>query len=119
LVPKAFCSEFFEFEASDVRALYKGMEQFVDSPQLPRPRLVKAPLLPRRSTRRTSIMAAAPLASSCKVVLAGSIAKAILAEVGEGIKTLNRAPRLHGFLANSDPAARMYADWTAKTCKDK
>jgi methylenetetrahydrofolate dehydrogenase (NAD+) len=53
------------------------------------------------------------------VVLAGAIAKALLSEVSDGIKALERAPRLHGFLANSDPAARMYADWTAKTCKDK
>ena len=57
--------------------------------------------------------------SSCKVVLASAIAKKLLAEVNEGLQTLQRPPRLHGFLANEDPAARMYADWTAKTCREK
>ncbi|KAH0562087.1 NAD-dependent 5,10-methylenetetrahydrafolate dehydrogenase [Trichoglossum hirsutum] len=54
----------------------------------------------------------------CKVVLAGTIAKAILGEVREGLSRLPRVPLLVGFLANADPAARMYADWTAKTCKE-
>ena len=57
--------------------------------------------------------------SSCKVVLAGSIAKSLLTEVREGIVRLDRPLRLHGFLANRDPAAKMYAEWTAKTCRDK
>ncbi|KAK4635188.1 Methylenetetrahydrofolate dehydrogenase [NAD(+)] [Fulvia fulva] len=56
--------------------------------------------------------------SSCKVVLANSIAKSLLSEVTAGIQKLDRAPRLHGFLANQDPAARMYADWSAKTCTE-
>ena len=56
---------------------------------------------------------------SCKVVLAGSIAKALLVEVNAGLQELEQAPRLVGFLANQDPAARMYADWTAKTCREK
>lgn len=55
----------------------------------------------------------------CKVVLANNIAKNLLQEVAAGIKALERPPQLHGFLANRDPAGRMYADWTAKTCKDK
>nr|POF26311.1 methylenetetrahydrofolate dehydrogenase [nad(+)] [Quercus suber] len=53
--------------------------------------------------------------ASCKTVLAGSIAKKLLAEVQDGLKDLDRAPRLHGFLANDDPGARMYAEWTART----
>ena len=57
--------------------------------------------------------------SSCKVVLAGSIAKSLLTEVRGGIVQLDRPPRLHGFLANRDLAAKMYAEWTAKTCRDK
>ncbi len=56
---------------------------------------------------------------ACKTVLAGSIAKQLLAEVKDGLQQLDRTPRLHGFLANKDPAAKMYADWTAKTCKEK
>ncbi|KAI9717866.1 MAG: hypothetical protein M1812_004393 [Candelaria pacifica] len=59
---------------------------------------------------------ATPEVASCKVVLAGAVAKSLLAEVSEGLQTLQRAPLLVGFLANTDPAARMYADWTKKTC---
>lgn len=57
--------------------------------------------------------------TSCKVVLAGNIAKKLQAEVQDGLKKLDRPPHLVGFLANTDPAARMYADWTAKTCAEK
>lgn len=64
-------------------------------------------------------MATSNGASSCKVVLAGSIAKKLLEEVKDGLQKLDRPPQLHGYLANQDPAARMYADWTAKTCKEK
>ncbi|KAK4545704.1 hypothetical protein LTR36_002658 [Oleoguttula mirabilis] len=63
-------------------------------------------------------MSATSIAGPCKVVLAGSVAKQLLVEVNAGLQTLDRPPRLHGFLANKDPAARMYADWTAKTCKE-
>lgn len=55
---------------------------------------------------------------ACKVVLASSIAKKLLAEVHADLQKLDRKPRLHGFLANHDPAAKMYADWTAKTCAE-
>ena len=57
--------------------------------------------------------------ASCKVVLAASVAKNLLAEVHEGLAKLDRTPVLMGFLANADPAARMYADWTERTCKEK
>lgn len=63
-------------------------------------------------------MATQPTPAACKVVLASSIAKKLLSEVHEGLRTVERPPRLHGFLANKDPAAKMYADWTAKTCKE-
>lgn len=56
---------------------------------------------------------------SCKVVLAGSIAKGILSEVQEGLSKIGRKPHLRGILANADPAAKVYADWTERTCKDK
>lgn len=56
---------------------------------------------------------------NCKVVLAQSVAKSLLSEVEDNLVKLGRSPLLVGFLANSDPAARMYADWTAKTCKEK
>ena len=57
--------------------------------------------------------------TSCKVVLAGKIAQRLQAEVADGLKKLARPPHLVGFLANKDPAARMYADWTGKTCTEK
>ncbi|KAL9061240.1 MAG: hypothetical protein Q9206_000635 [Seirophora lacunosa] len=44
--------------------------------------------------------------ASCKVVLAGSIAKRLQFEVGEGLSKLERKPLLVGFLANKDPSAR-------------
>ena len=55
----------------------------------------------------------------CKVVLAGVIAKTLLAEVSEGVKKLEKAPLLVGFLSSQDPAARVYADWTGRTCREK
>ena len=65
-------------------------------------------------------MATTQIASaSCKVVLAGTIAKGLLTEVSEGLKRLDRPPHLLGILANADPSARLYAEWTEKTCREK
>jgi methylenetetrahydrofolate dehydrogenase (NAD+) len=50
-----------------------------------------------------------------RTILASTIAKTYIAEVEQGVKDLGRSPKLVGFLANDDPAARMYADWTGKT----
>ena len=56
----------------------------------------------------------------CKVILAGSVAKSILTEVQTGLKALHgRQPHLLGILANTDAAAKVYADWTQKTCEEK
>jgi methylenetetrahydrofolate dehydrogenase (NAD+) len=55
----------------------------------------------------------------CKVILAGSVAKGLLEEVKEGLSRLEKKPLLVGFLANEDPAAQMYADWSLKTCVEK
>ena len=63
--------------------------------------------------------ATADAPASCKVILAGSIAKSLQAEVAEGLSKLVKPPLLVGFLANADPGARMYADWTDRTCKEK
>ena len=57
--------------------------------------------------------------TSCKVVLAGTVAKGLLTEVSEGLSMLGRSPLLVGFLANTDPAARKYAEWTDRTCREK
>ena len=57
--------------------------------------------------------------SSCKVILAATVAKPLLNEVSEGLQKLDKPPLLVGFLANTDPAARKYAEWTERTCKEK
>lgn len=57
--------------------------------------------------------------ASCKVVLAGTIAKDLLQEVKDGLAKANKVPLLVGFLANNDPAARKYAEWTDRTCQEK
>ncbi|EMC93452.1 hypothetical protein BAUCODRAFT_240855 [Baudoinia panamericana UAMH 10762] len=66
----------------------------------------------------TGSQAPAPKLGSCKVVLGGAIAQGLLAEVKANLQQLGRSPKLHAYLANSDPAARSYADWTARTCKE-
>ena len=55
----------------------------------------------------------------CKVILAANIAKGILGEVQIGLGKLGRKPHLLGILANADPASKVYADWTERTCKEK
>lgn len=57
--------------------------------------------------------------TSCKVVLAGTVAKNLLTEVSENLSRLGKSPLLVGFLANTDPAARKYAEWTDRTCREK
>ena len=57
--------------------------------------------------------------ASCKVILAGTVAKSLLSEVSSGMSKLQHPPHLVGFLANTDPAARKYADWTSRTCTEK
>jgi methylenetetrahydrofolate dehydrogenase (NAD+) len=52
-------------------------------------------------------------------MLSKHVANGLLEEVTEGVKTLEKPPHLVGFLANSDPAALMYAQWTEKTCHEK
>ncbi|KAI9846525.1 MAG: hypothetical protein M1837_003946 [Sclerophora amabilis] len=46
--------------------------------------------------------------ASCKVVLAGTVAKRLLEEISEGLKKLEKPPLLVGFLANDDPAAHVH-----------
>lgn len=57
--------------------------------------------------------------ATCKVVLAATIAQGLLAEVKDGLAKLGSKPKLVGFLANGDPAARVYAEYCAKTCNEK
>ncbi|KAL9616488.1 MAG: hypothetical protein Q9160_008656 [Pyrenula sp. 1 TL-2023] len=62
--------------------------------------------------RGTSASAAT---TCCKTVLAGTIARGLLSEISDGLQTLHYPPHLLGVLANPDPAAKLYADWTDKT----
>ena len=51
-----------------------------------------------------------------KKVLSIEVAKAYISEVTETISSFGTKPLLVGFLANDDPAARKYAEWTGRTC---
>jgi methylenetetrahydrofolate dehydrogenase (NAD+) len=53
-----------------------------------------------------------------RTILASTIAKPYFDEVMEGVSRLAFKPNLVGLLANEDPAAQMYANWTRKTCED-
>lgn len=52
-----------------------------------------------------------------RTILASTIAKDFVAEVTKEVENLHFKPKLVGFLANDDPAAQMYANWTGKTCE--
>ncbi len=56
---------------------------------------------------------------ACRVIKASTIVQSLLKEVSEDLSRLGRSPLLVGLLANDDPAARMYANWTDKTCSEK
>jgi methylenetetrahydrofolate dehydrogenase (NAD+) len=62
---------------------------------------------------------APPPPSHCKVLLAGTLSKKLQAEVKAGVEKLRKPPTLVGFLSSSDPAARVYAEWTGKTAEDQ
>jgi len=57
--------------------------------------------------------------ASCKLILAATVAKGLLAEVSEGLLISKQTPLLVGFLANKDAAAKKYAEWTDRTCQEK
>lgn len=59
---------------------------------------------------------------TCKVILADTIAKKLLSEVQETLQKISNGgsqPTLVAFLANDDPAAVKYAEWSKKTCEEK
>ncbi|EEB06086.1 methylenetetrahydrofolate reductase [Schizosaccharomyces japonicus yFS275] len=51
----------------------------------------------------------------CKVVFASKVAEPFITELKKVSSTFEKPLKLVGFLANKDPAARMYAEWTGKT----
>lgn len=68
-------------------------------------------------------MASHSVPKTCKVFLSDTIARGLLAEVTETLKTVQQngetRPTLVAFLANDDPAAMKYAEWSKKTCEEK
>lgn len=68
-------------------------------------------------------MASQDVPKTCKVITADTIAKRLLAEVKETLSAVQGSdahePTLAAFLANGDPAAVKYAEWSKKTCEEK
>jgi hypothetical protein len=60
-----------------------------------------------------------PPPAHCKVITAATLSKKLASEVKAGVEKLQKPPTLVGFLSSSDPAARVYAEWTGKTAEDK
>ncbi|KAK4218780.1 hypothetical protein V8F33_007641 [Rhypophila sp. PSN 637] len=67
-------------------------------------------------------MASQEVPKTCKVILSDTIAKKLLTEVRETLIKVQgpdaKKPTLAAFLANDDPAAAQYADWSKKTCEE-
>ncbi|KAF5125401.1 Methylenetetrahydrofolate dehydrogenase [NAD(+)] [Metarhizium anisopliae] len=67
-------------------------------------------------------MASSEAPKTCKVITAETIAKNLLTEVKETLAKVQggnpKAPTLVAFLANGDPAAVQYAQWSKKTCEE-
>ncbi|QPG75820.1 hypothetical protein FOA43_003182 [Brettanomyces nanus] len=62
-------------------------------------------------------MSAEKPTTACKVVTASRIAKKYTEEIKAHIAKLDHPLTLVGLLANADPAAKLYANWTGKTAK--
>ncbi|KAL2269776.1 hypothetical protein VTJ83DRAFT_1960 [Remersonia thermophila] len=67
-------------------------------------------------------MATQEVPKTCKVILSDTIAKKLLAEARETLAAIqgpnDSKPTLAAFLANDDPAALQYAEWSKKTCEE-
>jgi methylenetetrahydrofolate dehydrogenase (NAD+) len=68
-------------------------------------------------------MATQDVPKTCKVIMSETIARGLLSEVKETLATIQTAgatkPYLAAFLANDDPAAVKYAEWSKKTSEEK
>lgn len=75
------------------------------------------------ASRHTIAMATHDVPKTCKVILAETIARGLLAEVKDTLKSIQQdsesRPTLVAFLANDDPAAIKYAEWSKKTCEER
>lgn len=80
----------------------------------------RSALRPASATLR---MASSTVPKTCRVITAETISKGLLADVKQDLSKLqeirSRPPTLVAFLANDDPAARTYAEYSKKTCEDK
>lgn len=56
--------------------------------------------------------------SICRVISAAKIAENFQNEIRQGVQRMPAAPVMRAFLANDDPSAKEYADWTGKTARD-
>ncbi|KLU83464.1 methylenetetrahydrofolate dehydrogenase [Magnaporthiopsis poae ATCC 64411] len=67
-------------------------------------------------------MSASEVPKTCQVVTADTVAKGLLEEVRETLRQVKKddgaKPCLAAFLANDDPAAVKYAEWSKKTCEE-
>ncbi|KAI9329718.1 hypothetical protein BDR26DRAFT_841931 [Obelidium mucronatum] len=57
-------------------------------------------------------------AGPCRTVLASEVCSSYINDLKKAISEKKKSPLLVGFLANDDPAAKKYAEWTGKTCED-
>ena len=77
----------------------------------------------KRIASKAARMATSTVPKTCKVVTAETISKGLLADVKQDLvklqETRSEPPTLVAFLANDDPAARTYAEYSKKTCEDK
>lgn len=75
------------------------------------------------SLRPQITMSASEVPKTCQVVTADTVAKGLLEEVRETLRQVKKdggaKPCLAAFLANDDPAAVKYAEWSKKTCEEK
>ncbi|KAJ3410880.1 hypothetical protein HDV05_003135 [Chytridiales sp. JEL 0842] len=55
---------------------------------------------------------------ACKTILSAEVAASFINDLKVAISKAEEAPLLVGFLANDDPAAKKYAEWTKKTCEE-
>lgn len=68
-------------------------------------------------------MATQDVPKTCKVIMSETIARGLLSEVKDTLVKVQATgavkPYLAAFLANDDPAAVKYAEWSKKTSEEK
>lgn len=74
-------------------------------------------------TEERAKMASSDVPKTCRVLTAETISKGLLTEVRDTLAKIQESgsgqPTLAAFLANDDPHAEKYAEWSKKTCEDK